>query len=147
MAMPDVRRQFLWLAVLISLLVACAREDGPAPVAWDRTRCAHCGMLISDPAFAAQRHSADGEVFHYDDPGCLLAQAGGEAAIAGDTLFFHHQVEDRWLRADETVFVESSSSPMGYGLAAVGRGEAAGGLSLEAAKAKVIARDRARSSR
>jgi hypothetical protein len=97
-------------------------------------------MLISDPAYAAQLETADGEVASFDDPGCLLA-----ALVAHPNprvLWFHHTREERWLAGNEVGFVRVAHTPMGYGLAAVGADEP-GALSLEEARA-LVAADRAR---
>ena len=148
--MAEPRRQLARVLALSCLWLACTASEGPAPVAWDRTRCAHCGMLVSVPAWAAQRHTAAGEVLHYDDPGCLLAaldEAGDGAAPADRALYFHHHAAERWLRSDEVEFAEVNGSPMGYGLAAHARGELDAPLGLEAARRHVAAIDRTRSSR
>ncbi len=136
----------LWL-LIVFVTLACVREDGPAPVAWDRERCARCGMLISDPAFAAQRHDADGDVHHFDDPGCLLVSLDDASGSAErrETLYFHHAREDRWLRGDEVGFSgEAGHTPMGYGLAAIAAADDASSLSLVEAQRRARDRDRER---
>ena len=148
--MADARRRLAGLLALAFLALACAPSEGPAPVAWDRTRCAHCGMLVSDPAWAAQRHTAGGEVLHYDDPGCLLAAVAD--ANAGDgaadrAAYYQHHTADRWLRGDEVEFAQTNDSPMGYGLAAYAQGESEQPLALNAARQRVAETDRARSAR
>ena len=139
-------RSAIWIGVgLVAWLaiVGCERAEGPAPVAWDRTRCDRCGMLVSEPAFAAQRHLPDGSVRHFDDPGCLFVDADGASDPAAHRLWFRHHVEDRWLAGDEVAFVETANTPMGYGLGAVAAGRAEA-LSLEAAWQRVTQRDEAR---
>jgi len=132
-------------ALAAVLLFACERS-GPAPVAWDRTRCAQCGMLVSDPAFAAQLHNAEG-VRHFDDPGCLLAALA--ALQAGDAdraaqIWLHHHQQPRWLAGAEAAFVPTPHSPMGYRLGAVAAGEAPGAISLEEAQRRAAHFDRKR---
>lgn len=129
-------------ALGVALLAACGRASQPAPIAFDREPCAHCRMLISDPAYAAQLESADGEVASFDDPGCLLAAL--DAHPHPRALWFHHLREERWLTGDEVRFVRVPHTPMGYGLAAVGADEP-GALSLEEARA-LVAADGARRS-
>lgn len=147
--MPRGRAFALCLVLLGSTLAACSREAGPVDVAWDRTRCAECGMLVSDPAFAAQRHLEAGEVLHYDDPGCLLVSLEPRdlpGTADADALYFHHREEDRWLDPAEARFVETKDSPMGYRIGAVSRDEAPDALSLPQARDVALARDRARSA-
>ena len=125
----------LVLAVAAAVVGSGAPPDGPVAVDWDGTRCARCGMLVSEPAFAAQRHLADGRVLHYDDPGCLLADdRDGETEHAA---WVHHHREDRWLPLDQAGFVRVPHSPMGFGLAAVAVGEDAEGIDVAAARRAV----------
>ena len=101
-------------------------------------------MLVSDARFAGQIHSPDGEVLHFDDPGCVLLHAHGtprEDLI----LYFHHVTEDRWLTGDEARFAPTEATPMEYGLGAV-NAEAPGALSRADAVAQVLTRERARRS-
>lgn len=126
---------------LVAGLLACSRAEGPAPVAWDRTRCAQCGMLVGEPAWAAQLRDADGRVLDFDDSGCLLVALAAlqpEERAEVTRLYFHHHRQERWLRADEVAFAEVPHTPMGYGLGAVARGEAAGRVSLEDAQRRVL---------
>lgn len=124
-------------ALLACLLTACSRPlDGPQPVAWDRVACSHCGMLVSEPGFAAQLHTADDRVLHFDDPGCLLLHGHEDAAA----LWFHDRDEETWHPRDAVVFVPAEQTPMSYGLAARAPG-APEGLSLAEAAAHVRALD------
>ncbi len=110
------------LAIALGLaLLACRPADGPAPIAFDRTPCAHCGMLVGDPRFAAQLQTAEGEVLAFDDPGCLLRwrEEHPEAVTA---VWFHHVHEDRWLRESEVAFVAVPDSPMGFEIGAESAG-------------------------
>jgi copper chaperone NosL len=119
-------------------LAACARSEGPQPIAWDREPCAHCRMLISEPGFAAQLETAEGEVRSFDDPGCLLAELASRSPQPR-ALWFHHAQQERWLAGTQVGFVPAESTPMGYGLAAVDA-SAPGALSLAQAQARVAAR-------
>ena len=93
---PGLARAFL----VGALLAACGRSSQPAPIAFDREPCAHCRMLISDPAFAAQLENADGEVASFDDPGCLLA--------ALSYLPIYHAMRDAAGSAVDTVVSQRS---------------------------------------
>ena len=145
------RSRARWIGCVAAaiLAAACNRADGPSPIAFDEEVCAHCRMLISDPAFAAQLELEDGSVASFDDPGCLLAALPDHRPRA---LWFHHVREERWIPAERVAFERVPRSPMGYGLGAVdaaaeggaaGRATA-GALSLEAAKALVAERGAAR---
>src|SRR5687767_12168626 len=116
---PATHRSIAMHSVMVRLLLmallACAPPDGPVPVAFDRTPCTHCRMLVSDPRFAAQIQTEDGEVLDFDDPGCLL-QWRSEHRTALRAVWFHHLHEDRWLAEARTAFLAVEESPMGFRL-------------------------------
>lgn len=114
--------------------------EGPVEVAWDRHACARCGMLVSEPSFAAQLHTADGAVHYFDDPGCLLLWRAAHDPEVHAT-WFHHVDEERWLSGAAVGFVEASPTPMGYGLGAVEAGRS-GALSPAEALERARRRDR-----
>jgi hypothetical protein len=93
-------------------------------------------MLISDPAFAAQLATQDGEIASFDDPGCALAAAAQRGGVRA--LWFHHLREERWIPGERVAFLRVPRSPMGYGLGAVEAGEP-GALTLAEARALVAA--------
>lgn len=110
------------LAVALGLFLLQRAPTGPVEPAWDRQPCAHCRMHLSEPGFAAQLRTADGEVFFFDDPGCLfLWQAGrGEAPAA---VYFHDLRAARWLAEADAGFVRVAPTPMAWGYGAVARAE------------------------
>jgi hypothetical protein len=119
-----------------AVLAACGPAQGPEPIAWDQEACAHCRMLIGDPAFAAQLRAEDGHVESFDDPGCLLAALGGRSVRE---LWFHHVREELWIPGDRVAFEPVARTPMGHGLGAVHAGTE-GALDLEAARKRVAER-------
>ncbi len=112
--------------------------EGVRPIIYDRESCAECGMSISDPRFAAQLQTAGGEVYDFDDPGCLLAFVEQRRPRV-HALYFHAFDGDKWLKADEVGFVRGKESPMGYGLGAVRKGTD-GAMSLAEAEQYVRVR-------
>lgn len=106
---------------------ACGvKADGPPEIQADRTPCAHCGMLISEPTFAAayRRDGLDARTF--DDIGCLLKAMRSEANPERLHFWFHDAATAVWIDRAEAVFVKSARlrTPMNGGIAAY-RGEAA----------------------
>lgn len=107
--------------------VACGvKADGPPGIVVDRTPCAHCGMLVSEPAFAAayRRDGSDARIF--DDVGCLLNAISGEANPERVRFWFHDAATAVWIDRTEAVFVRSARlrTPMSGGIVAY-RGRAA----------------------
>jgi nitrous oxide reductase accessory protein NosL len=96
-------------AVLVVVAAGCGgAETGPPALALDRSTCAACGMLISDPAFAGgYRVGSSTAVF--DDIGCLLRRVDHEglAAAPGLEVWFL-DAEGKWFPAAEAAFVYST---------------------------------------
>ena len=109
------------LLVAFALLSAScsARAAGPPEIAVDRTVCSHCGMLISEPMYAAAFQARDSEPRVFDDIGCMLDAVRRETA-ASVNVWVQDAGGSGWLDADEAVFVASSQlrTPMGGGVLA-----------------------------
>lgn len=125
----------LLAALALALRWAQSPPAGPVEPSWNRTPCAHCGMLVGDPAHAAQLHTPAGEVRFFDDAGCLLLYVSERPDEAG-AAWFHHFREPRWIPAASAGFVAAESTPMSYGLGAVDAAEP-GALSRGAALSEV----------
>ena len=107
--------------VLALAVASCgARADGPPEIVVDRTPCAHCGMLVSEPAFAAayRRDGSDARIF--DDIRCLLNDINGEANRERLRFSFHDAASGAWIASGEEVFVRSARfrTPMSGGIVA-----------------------------
>lgn len=94
--------------------------QGPRPVVWDKQVCSGCGMSISDRGFAAQLHAHDGQVFDFDDPGCLFIHVLDKQTDVR-AMYFHAMTAEDWLSADDVGFVPTDRSPMDFGWGAVPR--------------------------
>lgn len=126
------------------LVRAEAMPEGPQPVVWGKQACAFCRMHVSEPAFAAQLHTAAGEVLHFDDPGCLFSLEHAQHPEV-HARWFHHVREDRWLSDKDVGFIRIDPTPMGFGLGAV-EASTPDAMSREAA-AKHALKRRARDGR
>jgi hypothetical protein len=133
------------LAVSCALLLACARDLGKAPdIAWDHVACDGCGMIVSDPRFAAQLVPQDGPVRVFDDPACLFAYVERDAPHIAKLWFHDHRgVDGRWLDEREVAFVAATGTPMAGGLGAVPAGTA-GAISFGEASARTLGKAGAR---
>jgi hypothetical protein len=126
------------------LMRAEAMPEGPQPVVWGKQACAFCRMHVSEPAFAAQLHTGEGEVLHFDDPGCLFSLEHARQPSV-HARWFHHVREDRWLSGDDVGFIRVEPTPMGFGLGAV-EASTSGAMNLDAAAKHALER-RARDGR
>jgi copper chaperone NosL len=135
--MVMTRRRFLYAAgagaaaaaaapAIWALLGRPAESVGPPAIRYGHDRCDACGMIISDPRYAAAvRQGAT--TYRYDDIGCLLAHSGKTLFGRKSTGYVHDADSHDWLEAGSAAFVRSAAirTPMGYGLAAYRTPEAA----------------------
>ena len=103
--------------------------DEVQPIAWNVEPCAHCHMLIGDPAYAAQVITDDGRVHSFDDPGCAARYIEKHRARV-HRAWFHGGRGDGWIPLAEVGFVKVATSPMGSNVIAVLR-STPGALALE----------------
>jgi len=115
-------RSLMQVAVITAtvLMGACAgKADGPPDIQVDRTACAHCTMLISEPRYAAayQVEGAGARVF--DDIGCLLDALDKEGK-APARFWFMDAADSRWIDGHSAIFVRSEQirTPMSGGITA-----------------------------
>ena len=128
-----VRTTAGFLLVMAATAACGAEADGPPRVEVDRSACAHCGMLISEPRFAAAYRAPGSDARLFDDVGCLLEGLSRESDRSGVHFWFHEVTTAEWIEGDRAVFVESAHlrTPMGSGIvayasdAAAARGAAA----------------------
>ena len=100
--------------------LACAtRAAGPPAIVVDRSACSRCGMLISEPAYAAAVRSHEGHDQLFDDIGCLVASMGSTPS-SGARYWFHDAADGAWITSGDPVFVVSAQlrTPMGGGIVA-----------------------------
>ncbi len=120
---------------LLAAIVAFVVRDGTRipddiqPIAWNAEPCAHCRMLIGDPAFAAQVITTDGTVRSFDDPGCA-ARFIRDQRDRVHRAWFHAGTGDTWIPLAEVGFAPVATSPMGSNVIAVPR-TTPGALALE----------------
>lgn len=109
--------------VLVAVLLACAagcRPHGVKPVdLYPEDICSTCRMAVSDERFAAEIIDDNGEVFKFDDVGCMLSfrTAHRECAAAG--LFVKDYETRQWIPYERAVVIRAGlRSPMGSGIVA-----------------------------
>lgn len=126
------------LVLAIALVVRGGHTvpDHVQRIEWNRQACAHCQMLIGEPAHAAQLITAEGEVLSFDDPGCAVRYVERHRPHV-HRMWFHHGTAERWLTSEHVGFLTGGTTPMGSGLIAVDRG-APGAIDLESATRQAV---------
>ncbi len=121
------RRAMLALLAGAPLLAACKPQtEGPEPIRWGRETCEICGMIISEPQYAAEiRGGPDAKLVKFDDIGDAVHWLEGKEWKDDPALEFWVMdydsgfAGDQWLDAREAFFRAGVVSPMDYGFAAV----------------------------
>lgn len=122
------RRQLVMSLLLTGILAACRSERRlePPEIRYGRDVCVECGMIISDPRFAAAAATRDGKTYIFDDIGDLLVyQQKHNPEWAA--IWVNDFESQTWLEAEDAWYVRSPElrTPMDWGLAAFATEEAA----------------------
>ena len=80
----------LALAAALATAACGVRAEGPPPIVVDRTPCSHCGMLISEPLYAAAYQAPGTDARVFDDIGCLRDAARELAACPTVAVLQHN---------------------------------------------------------
>jgi copper chaperone NosL len=99
---------------------------GPPEIVVDRTTCSHCGMLVSEPVYAAAYQAGDNEPRVFDDIGCMLDAVRRETA-SPITVWLQDAAGAGWINADQATVVSSAriKTPMHGGMLAYANAVAA----------------------
>lgn len=108
------------LIALTAVVCACAASaEGPPPIQVDRTACAHCTMLISEPQYAAAYRVAGADARVFDDIACLLTALGTESREPA-AVWFQDAGNGGWIEQAKATFVVGHGirTPMSGGITA-----------------------------
>lgn len=94
---------------LFLLCVGCGNAELRPIEILPEDMCAFCKMAISEKRYASELLTQEGEVFKFDDIGCMLrfrkSHGHPESTVATFVLDYDTQ---QWLRAEEAYFVQSN---------------------------------------
>jgi hypothetical protein len=104
-------------------------------------------MAISEARFAAELRLGPRELLRFDDFGCAMVWLA-EHAESGEPLEIWVMDQDReeWLDARTAFYRPGQRTPMAWGFGAVS-GRETGAIDFDAARTKVLAREREGASR
>ncbi|MDZ7773765.1 MAG: nitrous oxide reductase accessory protein NosL [Balneolaceae bacterium] len=117
------------LTVLALTLLIAGCSTGPADIHYGSDECAHCRMMIADPAFASQMVTVTGKAVKFDAIECMGSYRSENPAEAEGASFWVSDFNEpgTWLGLEDAVLIQSENirSPMGAGLLAVESQQAA----------------------
>jgi copper chaperone NosL len=119
---PSMLRRLAPAALLILALAACEKDKGPVEIKYGRDSCEMCGMIISEPRYAAEvRVVADNRTHKFDDIGDAvnwLELQGVGLQGAKEIWVMDSDDGKTWLDA-RRAYYRSGHSPMNYNFAAI----------------------------
>ena len=105
---------------------ACQKKDytkNPPKMHWDRDLCERCKMVISERKFAVEAVDEKGNIYKFDDIGCLIMwQKKEHPKIKFKKIWIKDAKSNKWIDAKKAKYTTDSISPMGYGFAAYKKG-------------------------
>ena len=103
----------------LMLLLACADDpDQPHALAYDQVACDACGMMVSEPLFAAQLVTQTGERYEFDDPACAFGYIAEKHPSIRHLWFRDASSQtEAWLDWAQVAFVPATGAPMDGGSA------------------------------
>lgn len=113
------------LSVLLILVLAagCSNEQSFEPVEIDPEVdvCEVCNMSLSNEAYVTQLFSKDGDVFLFDDIGCMFEYVDKDKQIARDDIEVEYVRDLKtldWVEVDKAYYVYNPDvwTPMAFGI-------------------------------
>ena len=116
-------RSLVALVALLAVVTACGgpgSDGGPPEIHYGRDLCVQCGMIVSEPRFAAAYRLPDGTERVFDDLGGLLVYGHEHGELDEAEVWVHDVETEAWVRAPGAWFVATAArpTPMGYGILA-----------------------------
>jgi copper chaperone NosL len=116
-----LKRNSICLIICLSALASC-QQQRLEPVALEpEDMCSFCRMAISEKRYAAQLVDSEGQVFKFDEIGCLVNFMQRNNTDAANVARFVMDFDERiWIKAEDAYYVKSSevTTPMNGGVIA-----------------------------
>jgi len=145
-----VRVRVARAAALVALMLAGACSEpisGPVRIVWGRHACDHCGMAITEQAYAAEVRVGPRDVKRFDDFGCAVAWLESRGGPGAATEFWVMDPERAdWIDALQAFYRPDQRTPMAYGFAAT-QTQTPDSVDFETARRIILETARDRSSR
>jgi copper chaperone NosL len=108
-------------AILSLLLIGCGASRLEPVALMPEDMCAYCKMAISEKQYAAELIDGEGQVFKFDDLGCMAKFVKSNKDQAKPGAYFVMDFESRqWTKAADAYYVRSPelTTPMRGGMIA-----------------------------
>ncbi len=115
-------RSKLIVFLTLAFLVACQSPvdlSQPPEIHYAEDVCTECGMIISEPRFAAAYYTVDGDARRFDDIGGMASHHAEKQEDVAQ-FWVHDYDTEEWIIADQAFFVMSDQlhTPMDFGVVA-----------------------------
>jgi copper chaperone NosL len=119
-----IQRHFAYILLLVAiiLITACQAQvdlSQPPEIHYGEDLCEECGMIISEPRFAAAYYTTNGDARGFDDIGGMAVHHAEHQEDV--TQFWVHDYDtEEWIEAERAYYVMSDQlhTPMDYGIVA-----------------------------
>lgn len=116
-----IKRKFICLLICVSALASCQQKKLEPVALAPEDMCSFCRMAISEKRYAAQLLDSEGQVFKFDDIGCMANFMQRNDIDGKSVARFVMDFDERiWIKAEDAYYVESSevTTPMNGGVIA-----------------------------
>jgi copper chaperone NosL len=124
-----MRRHKLLCASLVGAalwLIGCTSGDLRPVELYPEDACAMCRMAVSDPAFASEIITEEGEALKFDDLRCMENYRREHATMKVKAIFVKDYETKSWIPYEKSVIVRTGiDTPMGSGKVAASSAEEA----------------------
>lgn len=132
------------LLLLVLLLAACGKEQSfePVKINPEVDVCEICNMSIAEENYAAQLLSKDGDVYKFDDIGCMYEFINKDKKIAKEDIakqYVRDMESGKWLEANKAHYAYDKDfwTPMAYGVVVFQKQEEANNYIKEQGKGEL----------
>lgn len=102
--------------LFLMALIGCTTKDIKPVEIYPEDMCSNCKMAFSDHRFASEIISDQGEVFKFDDIGCMLKFRVAHAGMKIAATYLRDYDTKEWIPYERSTIVETDiETPMGSG--------------------------------
>lgn len=120
----NISNRIIMLGVI--MLAGCSTSELQPVELFPEDECANCRMSVSDPKFASEIISQQGEIYKFDDLSCLDKFRRNHTEVNIAAMFVKDFETTQWLPYEKSIVIQTGvETPMGSGRIAVSNNERA----------------------